>query len=107
MGNDLNVGAVVLEYASRIGAIMSQVADASTASEAAAAAVNGENSYIGEAAPEMKEFFSNYNANVNKLAYFLSVSTGFLKRAFDEFGFTEAELAQMALILQQREAEKQ
>ena len=92
--HDLKVGVQVLEYANRITAIMAKLSDASTAAHTAAENfAAGKDSYSGRARGEMQQFYDNYAANIDKLAYFESVSAQFLGRVFEEIVSVDEALA--------------
>jgi hypothetical protein len=49
--------------------------------------------YDGEARPEMKQFYDGYAADIDKLSYFESVAGHYLTLVFDDFTFTDQDLA--------------
>jgi hypothetical protein len=82
-----------LDYGDRITVIRRQLATALVEAEAAARLFGGDQAYKGRAWGELSMFFSSYVAHVQKLDYFQGAAAAFLGRAFEEFGFTDDELA--------------
>ncbi|MDR1265426.1 MAG: hypothetical protein LBK42_07645 [Propionibacteriaceae bacterium] len=96
MGDRVQVGAALLNYGDRITLIRQQLATAVGEAEAASRLFDGGDPvYKGRAWGELSMFFSSYVAHIQKLDYFQGAAAAFLGRVFEEFGFTDDQLARV------------
>jgi hypothetical protein len=92
--SDIEVGVKLLEYAGRFSTVIGPfLQTAVTESQAAAALLGSDPVYRGRAGDELAQFFSSYVAHAQKIAYFVTVASKFLGNAFQEFDFTDSQLA--------------
>jgi hypothetical protein len=94
--SDVEVGARLLDYAGRFSTVIGPfVQTAVTEMEAASALMGSDPVYQGRAGDELAQFFASYLAHAQKIGYFMTVASKFLGNAFQEFGFTDAQLAKI------------
>ena len=92
VSEEIKIGAGVLDYITELGKIQEKVQEAYTYAELCVQNMEKEETYQGEAKPEMEAFLQSLASNLQKMVFLYQASATYIYNAYHTMYYNEQQL---------------